>query len=753
MNRFLFPSIVLIVSFFVQALPANAAIIADLRVEGIERIDPEVVLNASGILPGDQMNDNNISEAVKKIYQLGYFSEVAVARDSTENGYVLVFSVTEKSIVERIELLGNKKIKSDELEGKIALKPGSFLDPQYLAQSKDTIRAMYMEKGYFNAQVDDTLIESGSRYAVRFKIEEGKKIRVKKILVSGNQALTDKAVIKAMKTKPRGWTLVWKVIPWFRGGSFNQDTLAQDLDRVTRLYKNHGHLEIAARQDSLSYNQKMDRVNIHLDVTEGPEFRIGRVEFSGNDKINTKRLYRMTELKPEKVFRIDDADKTLENLFSIYTEEGYIYCHIEPFQDLRDSTVDVTYNIIENKPAYINKVIIAGNTKTREKVIRRVLTVKPGELFRRSKVMRSQREIFTLGFFEDVQLNYQPADTMGNIDLIFDVKEKTVGQFQIGTTYGATDGLAGFVQIGVPNFLGRGQQVNLKTEFSNKKFNVDLGFTEPWLFDTPTSVGVNVYHTQYSYSEYTQKKTGGSLSLGRPIPWLDYTRGYWAYSLERINITDMSESFAKAMSTQAFPSISSSTSFTLVRDSRDRPFNASRGTRTVGLAKYAGGILGGRINFQKYLLEYRHYRPLFWKFVGMARAKTGVVDGYTDPATVPPYERFRIGGSGDDGVRGYPDQSINRATYGGRIMLISNLELKYSFTQSVYLLAFADAGNTWTQYDKIHPSVLYKGAGLGVRAEVPMLGVLGLDWGWGFDWDKNVQSDKWQLHFQLGTSF
>ncbi|HBZ86096.1 MAG TPA: outer membrane protein assembly factor BamA [Candidatus Edwardsbacteria bacterium] len=753
MKRFLFPSIVMVISLLVQTLPANAVIIADLRVEGVERIDPEVVLNASGILPGDQLNDNNISEAVKKIYQLGYFTEVAVAKDSTESGYLLVFSVTEKAIVERIEFLGNKKIKSDQLEEKIALKPGSFLDPQYLAQSKDTIRALYMEKGYFNAQVEDTLIESGSRYAVRFKIEEGKKIRVKKILVSGNQALSDGAVIKAMKTKPRGWTLVWKVIPWFRSGSFNQDTLTQDLDRVTRLYKNHGHLEIAARQDSLSYNRKMDRVDIHLEVAEGPEFKIGRVEFSGNDKIDTKRLHRMTELKPEKIFRIDDADKTLENLFSIYTEEGYIYCHIEPFQDLRDSTVDITYNIIENKPAYVNKVIISGNTKTREKVIRRVLTVKPGELFRRSKVMRSQREIFTLGYFEDVQLNYQPADTLGNIDLIFDVKEKTVGQFQIGTTYGATDGLAGFVQIGVPNFLGRGQQVNLKTEFSNKKFNVDLGFTEPWLFDTPTSVGVNVYHTQYTYSEYTQKKTGGSLSLGRPIPWLDYTRGYWSYSLERINITDMSESFAQAMSTQAFPSISSSTSFTLVRDSRDRPFNASRGTRTVGLAKYAGGILGGRIDYQKYLLEYRHYRPLFWKLVGMARAKTGVVDGYSSPSTVPAYERFRIGGSGDDGVRGYPDQSINRATYGGRIMLISNLEVKYSFNQSVYLLAFADAGNTWTQYDQIHPSVLYKGAGLGVRAEVPMLGVLGLDWGWGFDWDKNVQSDKWQLHFQLGTSF
>lgn len=733
--------------------PVRAAIISDIKVEGIERIDPEAVLNSSGLLPGDRMDENAITEAVKRIYQLGYFSEVLVSRDSTGTGYVLTFSVKEKPIVERVEFFGNKKIKSDELEEKVALKAGSFLDPQYVVQSKDTIKALYLEKGYFNAQVTDTLIESGSRYAVRFKIEEGKKIRVKDIVINGNNSLKDKAVIKAMKTKPRGWFLALKVIPWFHTGSFNPDTLNGDLDKIVRLYKNHGHLEIEARQDSLSYNQKMDRVTVHLDVVEGTQYQVGKIEYSGNEMIQTKNLEKATELKAAHVFRIDDADKTMENLFSLYTEEGYIYCHIEPFNDLHDSTVDVKYTVTENNPAYVRKVIISGNTKTKEKVIRRQLFIKPGDLFRRSKVMRSQREIFSLGFFEDVQLNYQPSDTLGNIDLIFEVKEKTVGQFQVGTTYGATDGLAGFVQIGMPNFMGRGQQVNLKTEFSNKKFNIDLGFTEPWLFDTPTSLGMDVYHTQYSYTDYTQKKTGGSISLGRPIPWLDYTKGYWQYSLERINLTDFSETYAKYVDSSTYPTISSSTTFTLVRDSRDRPFNPSNGTRTVGMAKYAGGIMGGKTNFQKYILEYRNYHPVFWKFVGLFRLRGGVVDGYTDPSTVPYYERFRIGGTGDDGVRGYPDQRINSATYGGRVMLISNIEIKYSFSSSVYALAFVDAGNTWTKFDNVHPSVLYKGAGVGIRAEIPMLGILGLDWGWGFDRQKAGISGDWDFHIQLGTTF
>lgn len=735
---------------------AGAVTIADLTVEGHRRVEAEMVLNTSGLLPGDQLDEKTLAEAVKRIYQMGYFSQVVVLSEAEGDKLRLVFAVEEKPLVERVELIGNKKLKAGDLEPKLAVRAGGMLDPLFLRQSADSIRAAYAEKGYFSVRVNDSLIESGEKYAVRFTIEEGRKIRVRDILVSGNQAAKRGEIIGAMKkTKPRGWTLVWKAIPWWRSGSFNQDSLSQDLQHVERMYKNRGHLEIAVAQDSLTYNSKMDRVTIHLGVSEGPRFRVGKLEYSGNDKIAGNRLARVTRLKEGQVYKIDEADKTMENLFSLYTEEGYIYCRIDPVEDLKDSTVDIKYGIVENNQAYVNKVIITGNTKTREKVIRRVLAVKPGELFRRSKVIRSQREIFTLGYFEDVQLNYQPADTLGNIDLIFNVKEKTVGQFQVGTTYGATDGLAGFVQIGVPNFLGRGQTVNLKTEFSNKKFNIDLGFTEPWLFDSPTSVGVNAYHTQYNYTDYTQRKTGGSLSLGRPIPWLDYTRGYWQYSLERINLSDFSEIFAKYIKEGTYPSISSATSFTLVRDSRDRPFNASRGNRSVGMAKFAGGILGGKVDYQKYILEHRHYRPLFWKLVGMARAKTGVVDGYSDPATVPAYERFRIGGTGEDGLRGYSDQSINRATYGGRLMALGNLEVKYSFTNSVYLLAFADAGNTWTTYDRFdlkNPG-LYKGAGAGIRAEVPMLGILGLDWGWGFDWQRNLQSDKWKIHFQLGTSF
>ncbi len=740
------------------ALEAAALPIASMRVEGNHRIDDNIILNATLLLAGDEYSPGAVSEAVKKVYGLGYFREVSARADSTEYGMAVAILVVEKPTVARVEVLGNKKVKTQEILDSVAVKPGDFLDQRAVARSRSWIRNRYLDKGYVNVSVQDTLIESGEAYAVRFIIEEGRKVRVKQVSIQGNQALKDKQIIKAMKTKPRGWGTVLKVIPWFRKGAFYQDTLAADLARVTRLYQNHGYIEAEVALDSVSYTASQDRVIVHLSVEEGQRYRVGRIEYRGNEEIATARLSRFTLLKPGQIYRADDADRTLENLYNIYTEEGYIYCHIQPSQDRHDSLVDMDYNITENNQAFVNRVLIQGNTKTRDKVIRRQLKILPGDLFRRSLVMRSQREIFTLGFFEDVQLNYQPADTLGNIDLIFEVKEKNVGQFQIGTTYGAVDGLAGFVQIGWPNVMGRGQAANIKTEFSKRKFNIDLGFTEPWLFDTPTSVGFNLYHTAYNYSNYDEKKTGGSIQIGRPVPFLDFTRAYWSYKLERIHIYNLSAIYSQYLKEQDWPKISSTTGLTLVRDSRDRPFNASRGTRTVAGSEFAGGILGGQVDYQKYFLEYRIYHPLFWRLVGMLRTKGGLVDGYTSPSSVPVYEYFYVGGVGDDGIRGYPDRGVNRQ--GGRTMLVGNLEIKYSFSPSVYILAFGDAGNSWMSFSDLRRAskedlskLLYRGVGGGIRLEVPMLGILGLDYGYGFDRARAGLKGKSEIHFQLGTTF
>jgi len=731
--------------------PSLAVTVTGLKVEGNENVDQASIINATQLTVGDSLDADGLSSALRKVYALGYFKDVKLRTDSTGLGSDLVFVVVEKPLVERVEFLGNEKISAKDLEDTLTVRAGSMLDKKIISQNAALIRNMYLEKGYTDVAVRDTLIESGSKYSLRYVIDEGRKVRVKRIVFTGNPSLKSRDIIKAMTTKTRGFTLLWKVVPWYRKGAYSQDTLAEDLSRVERYCQNYGFIEAKAVLDSVSYNENRDRVTAFINLTEGTKYRVGDLSFEGNGKIATPRLKKALVLKPGQIFSADQADKTLENLYTIYTEEGFIYCRVIPEPNLHDAVADMKYSILENNPAHVRQVIIAGNTKTRDKVIRRQLKVLPGDLFRRSLVVRSQREVFALGFFEDVQIGSQPADTTGDIDLIFTVKEKQVGQFQVGTTYGATDGLAGFVQIGMPNLFGRGQEINFKTEFSSKKFNLDLGFTEPWLFDTPTSAGIDLYRTTYSYTNYDEERIGGGIRLGRPIPGLDYTRGYWQYNLERLDIYNLSSILAASVSSENWPRISSSTGFSLVRDSRDMPFNATRGSRTMLSSEFCGGILQGKVDYQKYLAEYRLYFPLFWKLAVMGRGRAGMVDGYSNPNTVPISERFFVGGSGEDGIRGYPDRSI-RGTYGGRSMLLTNLELRYGINSSIYTMLFLDAGNSWLSVKEARAQ-FYKGLGAGVRMEIPMIGILGFDWAYGFDRKLLGLKDHWEFHFQIGTTF
>ncbi|MDO9026432.1 MAG: outer membrane protein assembly factor BamA [bacterium] len=744
--------LILFLSAFTGSI-SLALTVTGLKVEGNQNVDQASIVNASQLAVGDSVDADGLSSALRRIYALGYFKDVQLRTDSTGMGSDLTFMVAEKPLVERVEFLGNEKISTQDLEDTLTVRPGSMLDKKIISQNAALIRNMYLEKGYSDATVRDTLIESGSKYSLRYVIDEGRKVRVKKIVFTGNPSLKSRDLIKAMTTKQRGFTLLWKAIPWYRKGAYSQDTLTDDLARVERYCQNYGFIEAKAGLDSVSYNDDRDRVTAFINLTEGTKYRVGQLTFDGNEKITTPKLKRALALRSGQIYSADQADKTLENLYTIYTEEGFIYCRVIPEPSLHDSTADMRYSILENNPAHIRQVIIAGNTKTRDKVIRRQLKVLPGDLFRRSLVIRSQREVFSLGFFEDVQIGSQPADTSGDIDLIFTVKEKQVGQFQVGTTYGATDGLAGFVQIGMPNLFGRGQEINFKTEFSSKKFNLDLGFTEPWLFDTPTSAGIDLYRTTYSYSTYDEERIGGGVRLGRPIPWLDYTRGYWQYNLERLDIYNISASASSGLTSQTWPRISSSTGLSLVRDSRDRPFNATSGSRTMVSSEFCGGLLQGQVDYQKYIGEYRYYHPLFWKLAVMARARAGVVDGYSSPNTVPISERFFVGGAGEDGIRGYPDRSIS-TSYGGRAMAVSNLELRYGINSSIYTMLFLDAGNSWPSVKDARAEA-YKGLGAGVRMEIPMIGILGFDWAYGFD-RRNLPyplNDHWEFHFQIGTTF
>jgi outer membrane protein insertion porin family len=432
---------------------------------------------------------------------------------------------------------------------------------------------------------------------------------------------------------------------------------------------------------------------------------------------------------------------------------------VSPEKKVTGNVIDVEFEITEGKPAHINEINIAGNTKTSERVIRRELIVSPGDVFLRPRLIRSLREVFSLGFFNaPPEPVVKPANDEGDIDITLKVEEKQTGQFRLGAGFSSLNSISGFIGVAETNFLGRGQTVGLDWEFSRYRQNVDLNFTEPWLLGTPTELSVNVFdrlQNQVRQQFYDDRRRGISVRVGRPFPWFDYTSVYLRYRFERIGLTNFSSGYTGPLLSIQWPQRTSSLALTALRNSTDNPFRPGTGTRSSFTAEVNGGaLLGGDVTFQRYEANFQWYETLFWKLVLQFRYGAGVLDGYGSPSEVPDYEKYRLGGNRLYGVRGYDFYEIvpegNAPFLGGRFMQILSYEVSIPLAQNIFGLVFFDSGNTWNSFRGSNPLVLKKGVGLGIRIDLPMLGTIGFDYGYGFD---KPSGAGWEPHLTLGAGF
>ncbi len=737
---------------FISPVFSGAETISEIKISGNKKISNQVLISALGSDVGDEFSNDKIQKGIKNLYSIGLFSQINVSRDDTADGLVLTLNVTERMVLDSIKLSGSKKIKEKDLRKKLTLRIGQPFSPSKEAQSIRQMKALYQEKGYFLAQIEtirDTL--ENATIALEMKIKEGKKVTVKEITFSGNKEISDKQLRKKSN-------MGTKEDRWYRSGEFKQETFDEDLENIVHYYRKKGYIDAKILGYDISYDDLNTVMFIDIDVEEGTQYHVGLINWDGEDLFTRKQLDRTLKYDEGEVYNQEKMDKTLENLYTLYTEEGYIYANIVPDRYTEGNRVDITYRIVENDPAYVHKVDIAGNYRTKEKVIRRELSIRPGDMFRRSSLVRSQRNIFNLGFFEDVQLQSERANDDGDINLTFDVKEKSTGQVSMGAGYSSQDAMTGFLELRQPNMFGRGQTVNLRWEFGKRRQNIEFGVTEPWFMDTPTTAGFDVFHTnQNRIGDYYEiKRTGGALRLGRPIPGFDYGRAYWQYRLESRDLQideNKRDLFSSYFRNQEGQRLQSSMTFTIVRDSRDNIFHPNMGSRTSLRAEFAGSYLGGEIDFQKYEVESSWYFTMFKPFVLMVKTEAGVVAGYSEDATVPLDERFYPGGTSFDGlVRGYKDRSLspveNGEYIGGRSKLLFNVENQFMMVEQIYGLMFFDAGNSWNNIIESRPTDLKRSVGLGIRIETPV-GPIGFDYGYGFD----KETPGWEPHFQFGTMF
>lgn len=741
------------------ATGAPRANVVRIDVEGNTHVPTEQILQWFGLGAGDRFDPSRLARAVRELAAKKRFEDIRIEGEEDAGGIILHVIVREYPQLEAVRIAGAKELKDKEIREAIKLGAGSFLTPAELRSDTDKIVALYRDKGYYKATVADTLVagEAG-KPALLFRIAEGEKVKVQKVAFVGNDNASEKQLRKVMtNTKEEGFL-------GLRGGDLKSDKLQEDFEKVAAWYRDHGYLDAGVERHELVPAENGKDLQLRVYVKEGPRYTVGDITWAGNTVFPDSVVQAHVRLHKGAAFAESQYEATTSGLYEMYNDRGYIHFNAVPKRDVRDNVVHLAYAFTEGDASNVGDIRIVGNTKTHDKVILREMTLHPGEKFDRSRLMRSIRDVYSLGYFEDAGVqNFTPQDD-GTVDLELRVAERQTGQLGAGAGYSAINAVTGFIEVAETNLFGTGNRMSFRWEFSKRQNELDFSYSMPWLFDTPTSLGVDLYNSSRRSRVndfYRDKRTGGSLTLGRRLHFLDYTRLSWRFRAESIELTDFSTDYTGPLRERFAdgPRSTISTGLTLRRDSTNDPFFPSAGSEGELSTDLIGTFLGGDESYLRTSASLAWFQPLgISKFSLMLRSRFGLLRGLQDRST-PDYELFRLGGSRYFGVRGYDDFEIvpkgNAQFLGGQAMSIYTAEVVYPVAKSVHASLFFDAGNTWNSFRDADLSLLRKGAGVGVKLQVPMLGQLGLDYGYGFDRVDSLGRDQdgWNLHFNFGQLF
>lgn len=764
-----------------SAALAQNVTLADVVVEGTVTADPKLILSVSGLTAGKTVTREDLQRAVHQIYDLLLFEDVRIEGEDQAGQLKAIIKVREFKSLGKVQFKGNEKIKEKDLT--LPIKPGQKVSPALVKESETVIKKAYQDKGYFLVTIKSSLEPGVAQNEVNavFEIDEQNPVKVSEVEFIGNEKLYSDELQKKMSNKPRGFL---KSI--FGGGNFNREKYSEDLKSITEQYRKKGYLDAVIVSDTIMLNDEKTHVKIQITVNEGPRYYFGTSSFEGMAVIPEERLRKSLEYSPGDIYNQEKFEESEQNIYNAYLEEGYLYVRLVEDTKTQDSTVNITYEISEGVPAHINRVDVVGNSKTKDKVIRRELALYPGQIFRRSLLERSLRNVMLLNYFSNATPEFNQLPD-GRVDLTIRVEEKPTGQIQVGGGYSEQDKFVGTVDLGIPNLMGNGQNANFLVEFGKRRQSYRVGFTEPWLFDTPTSIGFDVSRLERTYDDpfisgtedFTQNSTGLSTRLGRRLKWPDdYFSVYWNYRLENFEYTDFSDSTLAATYSTSNGLISA-TSFTVARDSRDLPEFATNGSKSSYRAEFAGGIIGGDWSYTKHNFSYSVYKKIWKGFTFSPTWNIGVIQGGAGRSSVPYSELFYAGGIRSDGmIRGYRDRSIvafedtnavatrpetatgdfigdlNYSTIDtarGQALYVLNAQVVFPVVaQQIHGLLFFDAGNVWLDATRIDPFDVWTSYGFGFRLNVPGMGLLGFDFGIPL---RGEDKGKLKPHFQFGGSF
>ncbi len=690
--------------------------VTQVSITGNQRIENDAIRGVIETQPGDIYQPQKLSADVKAIHAMGYFDDIRVTATDMPGGKAVTFAVSEKPTIRYIRILDNRVYDDEKIMENLSLKTGSILNIFTVETNVQRIASLYKEKNYHNVRVSYKVESLDNNQAdLVFSIDEGPKVRIRSIAFEGNEAYSDKRLKKLIKTTEKGF---WSFIT--SSGELKNEDLTQDVARIAAFYQNTGYIQARVSDPQVKYQQEW--IDITIKIDEGPQYKVGKVDIQGDLIKPEAALMAVVKINEKEVYSRDTVRSDILALTDLYADDGYAYAEISPRiqQDPARRTVDISYVAQKGKPVHFQKILITGNTKTRDKVIRRQLQVYEKELYSGKDLKRSVRNLHRLDYFEDIKVNTLRGDAEDQMVLKIDVTEKPTGTFSFGGGYSSVENLFAMASISQRNLFGRGQILQLKAEVGGSTSRYSLGFTEPWLFDIPLSAGVDLYNWESDYDTYNKDSKGGSLQFGYPV--FDYTRLYLSYGYDIGDITDITEDASDLVKDMAGENVTSSVSTTLRYDSRDRMFNPTEGGNHALSVEYAG--LGGDVGFTKYMAEAGQYFPLFWGTVGFIHGRAGHVSENSG-GKLPDYERFYLGGM--NSLRGFDWRDIssydeNGDKIGGNKFVQLNVEYLIPLIKEAGVVGvlFFDAGNVYNDDENIDLELTRESAGFGFRWYSPM---------------------------------
>ena len=734
-------------------------------IEGLKAVAKDTSLAKVQTRPGMPYSDTVASEDIRRLYTLGYFTDVRVETQPLAEGLRVVFVVKEKPTIKEIELEGDQKLPKKKVLQLFGVKAGDLYDPRKIKDGIDQIKAEYRRRGYYRAEIatsttDDPASNTTTVYVV---IDSGPRMRIKDILVEGNAAFPDRRITRLLKTKRRHW---------FGKGIYDEQVLEEDLERVRAFYRQNGYQDVNVDQ-TVSSDSSGKWLYVQLKISEGVQHRVGSVAITGNALAPEHELKQLLSLKPGAVYWTDGLQTDLRAIKQYYGDRGYIHAEVTPDTHLDQDTkrVDLTYKIEERDLGYINRIDVRGNLRTKDVVVRRELRVNPGEPFNGKKIRRSLERLYNLGFFEEVTVDTEPTKKPNQENLIVQVKEAKTGSFSFGGGFSSVDRVVGLVELeqrnfdlmNFPTFVGAGQDLRLRAEVGTVRRNFDLSFTEPWIFGYPLSFGVDAFSRKRLRSRnlglgFQEDRRGGGVRFGKEIT--EKLRGDLSYQLFRTEISDVVEEASADLKAETGVNNVSVAGLTLTWDTRDNRFDPTKGVEAFASTDLAGGILGADKDFYRLQGGVNTYLPHFKRFVWEARLRGGMVDAYGNSNEVPIFERFFAGGSST--IRGFrerrvgPRDSRSNDPIGGEAMLIGTVEevmTLYKDERGKPILkgsVFYDVGNVWRRVGDFGSSV-EAGTGIGMRVNTP-IGPVRVDLGFPLTQITDEKRTP-RIHFNISRSF